>query len=268
MTGRTLALIAIGAAFAAFLVLALWGLSGPEEETFTGSATDVTTAADAGADEDEDAETGTAGAPAALDQADPGEEENGAAAAEGANGSDADDAEETDAPEPAQEAQTGPPEDSADATETGTTEPGAMDTDATQPAETADGETEDTAQPGAEEDEPIDIASIIAAGDPEAGEGVFQTCRRCHMIGEGAENRVGPVLNDVIGRQAGTYPGFDYSDAMVQAGEDGLVWNGETLRSFLQDPQSYVEGTRMPFTGLPSETDRRNVVAYIAQFSQ
>jgi cytochrome c2 len=53
----------------------------------------------------------------------------------------------------------------------------------------------------------------------------------CHAVGEGAKHKVGPELNDVIGRQAGTAEGFKYSKAMIEAGEGGMVWDDEALAS-------------------------------------
>ena len=60
--------------------------------------------------------------------------------------------------------------------------------------------------------------AAYAQGDAEAGKNEFKKCMACHTVGEGATNRVGPVLNDVFGRVAGTYEGYKYSKAMVDAG--------------------------------------------------
>jgi cytochrome c len=95
------------------------------------------------------------------------------------------------------------------------------------------------------------------------GEKVFKRCAACHQIGEGAESRVGPPLEGVIGRTAGTYEGFKYSDAMVEAGAGGLVWNDETLHQYLENPKAMVKGTKMAFAGLRKQEDRDAVIAYI-----
>ncbi|ETX15804.1 cytochrome C [Roseivivax halodurans JCM 10272] len=107
-----------------------------------------------------------------------------------------------------------------------------------------------------------------AAGDPEAGENVFRKCQACHMVGEDAQNRVGPSLNGVIGRTAGTLEDFNYSDAMVAKGEEGLVWSAETLMPYLENPREYVSGTKMSFAGLRKEEERADVIAYLQQFSE
>ncbi len=96
-----------------------------------------------------------------------------------------------------------------------------------------------------------------------AGEKVFKRCAACHMVGEGAKNRVGPELTDVIGRTAGTVEDFKYSDAMIEAGANGLVWDHEQLAAYLENPKGMVPGTKMAFAGLKKEEDREAVVAYI-----
>jgi cytochrome c len=95
------------------------------------------------------------------------------------------------------------------------------------------------------------------------GEKVFKRCAVCHKIGDGAANAAGPSLEGVIGRTAGTGEGFAYSDAMVEAGAGGLVWNDETLSEYLTNPKAMVKGTKMVFAGLKSEDDRSAVIAYI-----
>jgi cytochrome c2 len=95
------------------------------------------------------------------------------------------------------------------------------------------------------------------------GERVWRQCQACHQVGEGAQNRVGPQLNGVLGRQAGTLEGFRYSSAMVSAGEDGLVWDEETLEAYLENPRAKVPGTSMAFAGLRQAEQRDAVVEYI-----
>jgi cytochrome c len=109
------------------------------------------------------------------------------------------------------------------------------------------------------------IASIgaAAAQDAAAGEKVFAKCKICHQIGEGAKNMVGPVLNGVVGRKAGSYPDYHYSDANKSS---GITWDEATLKEYLKDPKAKVPGTKMVFPGLPSEQDIDNVVAYLKQF--
>ncbi len=115
------------------------------------------------------------------------------------------------------------------------------------------------------------IAPAVQAqdmGDPVAGEKVFKQCSKCHQIGPDAINRVGPVLNDVFGRQAGTADGFTrYSKGIVRMGTDGLHWDLEHLNIYLENPKSLVSGTRMSFRGLKDAQERADVIAYLRTFS-
>lgn len=104
-------------------------------------------------------------------------------------------------------------------------------------------------------------------GDAAAGERVFRRCGACHAVGEGAENKVGPVLNGIVGRAAASVEGFEYSDAMQEAGAAGLVWTVEELQTYLERPSEKVPGTKMAFPGLRSEEQRNDVIAYIHEAS-
>jgi cytochrome c len=106
--------------------------------------------------------------------------------------------------------------------------------------------------------------TVAHAQDAAAGEKTFTVCRACHQIGPGAKDAVGPVLNGVVGRKAGTYPGFAYSDANK---DSGIVWTPEELEKYLANPQKVVPHTKMIFPGLPSEQQRKNVIAYLELFN-
>lgn len=107
------------------------------------------------------------------------------------------------------------------------------------------------------------VAVSAEAADAKAGAEVFAICQTCHQIGENAENSLGPQLNGVIGRKAGSIADFAYSDAMRAA---GLVWDRANLASFLRDPARKLPGTKMSFTGLDSDEDVENVLAFLGQF--
>lgn len=109
--------------------------------------------------------------------------------------------------------------------------------------------------------------AVAQEGDPTAGAVVFKKCATCHVV-ETDKNKVGPSLNGVLGRKAGTHPDFRYSPAMLAAGEGGLVWDESTLRDYLHDPRKKVKGTKMVFPGLKDEADIANVIAYLKQFSK
>ena len=106
-------------------------------------------------------------------------------------------------------------------------------------------------------------AGAAPAQDAAAGEKVFAKCKVCHRIGENAKNFVGPVLNGVVGRKAGTYPGYNYSEANKNS---GITWDEPTLKIYLKNPQAKVPGTKMVFPGLSSDADIDNVIAYLKQF--
>jgi len=110
------------------------------------------------------------------------------------------------------------------------------------------------------------MAQDAAGGDPAAGEKDFVVCRACHQIGPTAKNAVGPVLNGVIGRKAGTYPGYEYSAANKNS---GITWTPEELQPYLANPQAVVKGTKMVFPGFHgADADKKikDVIAYLQQF--
>ena len=99
----------------------------------------------------------------------------------------------------------------------------------------------------------------LAAGDATHGEVVFKKCLVCHTIEPGGK-KIGPSLFGVVGRPAGTLPGFNYSDAMKNS---GLTWDEATLNTYLTKPQALVPKTKMTFPGLPAEQDRLDVIEYL-----
>ncbi len=102
-----------------------------------------------------------------------------------------------------------------------------------------------------------------AAGDAAAGEATFRMCKTCHRIGEDARNFVGPELNGVVGRKAGSVPDYNYSDANKNS---GLTWDEATLTKYLRSPREVVPGTKMAFPGLQRDQDVADVIAYLKQF--
>jgi cytochrome c len=123
--------------------------------------------------------------------------------------------------------------------------------------------------------------ALGADGDAAKGEAVFKQCMACHRVGEGAKNLVGPVLNNIVGRQAGTAEGYSYSALNKAAGDNGLVWNEELIAQYLPDPNAFLKKfltdkgkadlatgtTKMTFK-LPNEQQRADVIAYVKTFSK
>lgn len=103
--------------------------------------------------------------------------------------------------------------------------------------------------------------SAHAAGNASTGAALFNRCAICHSNAKGAPNRLGPNLFGVVGRKAGTYPGFSYSGAMKRA---GFVWTPQKLDSYIEDPQKVVPGNAMPFAGISDASQRANIVVYLA----
>jgi cytochrome c len=111
-------------------------------------------------------------------------------------------------------------------------------------------------------------ATLASAQDAENGADVFKRCRACHDVGENAKNKVGPVLNGIIGRKAGTIEGFNYSDANKKAGAEGWVWTEEKMLEYLLNPRAAMPGNKMAFAGLKDEQDRKDLIAYLKKFPQ
>lgn len=109
------------------------------------------------------------------------------------------------------------------------------------------------------------VQSALAqeTGDANAGAEVFKKCGICHRIGVGAINSVGPVLNGVVNRHSGSYPGYSYSNANKNS---GLTWDVKTLTVYLKSPKDLVPGTKMTFVGLATPKEIADVIAYLSQF--
>lgn len=103
------------------------------------------------------------------------------------------------------------------------------------------------------------VASVGRAQDAEHGKSVFKACAVCHATDHA--NRVGPGLEGIVGREAGTAAGFRYSNAMKNS---GIVWDDKRLNAYLESPQKAVPGNKMPYSGLKNATDRADLIAYLA----
>jgi cytochrome c len=106
-------------------------------------------------------------------------------------------------------------------------------------------------------------AGEVRAQDAAAGEKVFGVCKMCHQIGENAKNAVGPVLNGVISRKAGSVAGYSYSDANKNS---GITWDEATFRDYIKDPKAKVPGTKMIYAGLKDEQKTNDLIAFLKQF--
>ncbi|MGX5736493.1 c-type cytochrome [Bosea thiooxidans] len=104
---------------------------------------------------------------------------------------------------------------------------------------------------------------LAQAQDAAAGEKVFAPCKACHQIGENAKNVVGPVMNGIIGRKAGTVAGFNYSPANK---DSGLTWDEATFAEYIRDPKAKVPGTKMIYPGIKDEQKIKDLIAFLKQF--
>jgi cytochrome c len=153
----------------------------------------------------------------------------------------------------------------AETTETSTTTTTASTTTpaAATPAEPAGAAPAATAAKAPAADNTDTIAGVKFAaytGDAKKGETAFITCKTCHAI-EAGVNKIGPSLHAVVGRAAGTIPGFSYSAANKNS---GITWTEEKLFQYLENPQRVVPGTKMSFAGWPTDPQKRaDVIAYL-----
>jgi len=113
---------------------------------------------------------------------------------------------------------------------------------------------------------------LVAAGleqargqTPAAGEMVFTACKPCHRVGDSARNAVGPTLNGLIGRKAGSVEGFSYSQAMKGS---GITWDEATFADYIKDPKAKVPCTKMAFPGLKDAQKIADLIAYLHTFDK
>ena len=109
-----------------------------------------------------------------------------------------------------------------------------------------------------------DIMALLASASADEGAKVFKKCAACHSIKEGGANKIGPALWGVLGRPAGSVPGYKYSKAMASHGKN---WSFEEMNGFLIKPKDWIKGTKMSFAGLKNAKDRASVILYMNENS-
>lgn len=126
-----------------------------------------------------------------------------------------------------------------------------------------DATQEAAASAPAESGEPALDMALVAEG-----ERVFKKCAACHQVGEGAKDRVGPVLNGVIGAPFGHVDGFRYSKGLLEMADEGMVWTEDNMAEFLREPRDYIKRTKMSFAGLRKDGEIAAVIEYLKSFSE
>jgi cytochrome c len=105
----------------------------------------------------------------------------------------------------------------------------------------------------------LPAGAAAAAGDAQRGEQLYARCAACHAL---YYDRVGPRHCGLLGRKAGSVPGFDYSASMKRS---SIVWNAKTLDRFIADPPKVVPGTTMTYAGVKDPSERADLIAYLAK---
>jgi len=108
-------------------------------------------------------------------------------------------------------------------------------------------------------------APVALAQDVAAGKTSFNKCMACHVVGEGAKNKVGPELNGLDGRHSGTAEGYSYSEANKNS---GITWNEAQFKEYIKDPKAKVPGTKMVFAGIKDEKEAGDLWAFLAQYDK
>jgi cytochrome c len=108
-------------------------------------------------------------------------------------------------------------------------------------------------------------SSAALAQDVAAGKTSFNKCLACHAVGEGAKNKVGPELNGLNGRKAGTAEGYSYTEANKNS---GITWNEAAFKDYIKDPKAKIPGTKMVFAGIKNEQEAGDLWAFLAQYDK
>ena len=117
----------------------------------------------------------------------------------------------------------------------------------------------------------VSTVLILTAGgafaqSAETGERTFnQQCKSCHTVEKGGASTLGPNLFGVIGRKAGTAPGYEFSDSMKKS---GITWDDASLADYLKDPKAKVPDGKMTFAGLKRAPQLADVIAYLKKATQ
>jgi cytochrome c len=109
------------------------------------------------------------------------------------------------------------------------------------------------------------LGGPVVAQDLEAGQRSFNKCRACHQVGEEAKNLVGPKLNGLFGRVAGTIEGYSYSEANKKS---GVTWDEAIFANYIKNPRTFMPGNKMAFAGITNEKEIGDLTAFLKQYDK
>lgn len=111
---------------------------------------------------------------------------------------------------------------------------------------------------------------MVAPAPAQDGPALFtaKNCHVCHAIGVDPADQLGPHLNGVLGRPVGGLDGYDYSPALLQARDAGMVWSRELLLRYLKRPAHAFPGTSMSYAGMAQRVEIEAMIDYLAGFSE
>ena len=107
------------------------------------------------------------------------------------------------------------------------------------------------------------LSGHAQAQEAAPGQRVFGQCRACHQVGETAKSLVGPQLNGLFGRAAGSVPGYTYSDANKAS---SIVWDDAVFTDYIRNPRAKMPGTKMIYAGLRNDEQIADLITYLKQF--
>ena len=97
---------------------------------------------------------------------------------------------------------------------------------------------------------------------------MFRVCRACHLVGDNARNAVGPQLNSIVGRRAGSVDGYAYSPNLKELGAGGLIWTEQNLDRYIENPKSVVPDGKMAFPGVKDFAERTDLIGYLKSLAK